>query len=99
MTADPDRACEHKDFEAVVAVNRLSEVEGGPAVAFSADIRVNCADCDEPFRWSGLEAGLSHTKPTCSIDEQVLVAPLRPAGADPDFGMGLPGFAVRWRDG
>jgi len=35
----------------------------------------------------------------CSVDETVLVAPLRPASADPDFGMGLPGYAIQFRDG
>jgi hypothetical protein len=34
----------------------------------------------------------------CSVDESTLRAPLRPASADPDFGMGLPGFAVTWRE-
>ena len=32
-----------------------------------------------------------------SVDETELRAPLRLASADPDFGMGLPGFAVAYR--
>jgi hypothetical protein len=92
--ANPDLACEHEDFEAVVEVNRVTKVEGGPVTGYSADIRVRCLNCGEPFRWTGLRAGLSPARPMCSIDETVLVAPLRPASADPDFGMGLPGYAV-----
>jgi hypothetical protein len=77
---DPDRACPHENFACVVEVNRLCATEGGPVDAYSADIRVRCADCDEPFRWIGPAAGLS---------------PLRPASSDPDFGLGIPGFAIR----
>lgn len=96
MNADPDRPCEHREFDALVAVNRLTESVGGPVVGYSADIQVNCADCGELFRWTGLEPGFSPTGPRCSVDETVMAAPLRPAGADPDFGLGLPGFAVRF---
>lgn len=95
-SADPDRACPHENFDAYVAVNRLTVSDDDPTVrGYSADIRVNCRDCDEPFRWTGLPAGLSPAHPMCNIDETVLSAPLRPASADPDFGLGLPGYAVR----
>lgn len=101
MTANPDRACDHPDFEAFVDVNRTGTgdtADGSPA-AFMADIRVNCAACGEKFRWTGAPAGLSFDRPTVSVDETELHAPLRPASADPDFGMGLPGFAIRYTDG
>jgi hypothetical protein len=94
-----DRACPHQNFTANVAVNRLASEEGGPVAGYSADITVNCADCREPFRWTGLQAGLSMYRPMCSIDETILVAPLRPASADPDFGLGLPGYAVGYVSG
>lgn len=95
MIADPDRPCPHENFGAVVEVNRLCSVEGGPIDAYSADIRVRCADCDEPFRWIGVPAGLSPARPMVSVDETELRAPLRPASSDPDFGLGIPGFAIR----
>lgn len=91
---DPDKPCPHENFEANVGVNRLSPEEGAPVHGFSADVRVHCADCEEPFRWTGLRAGLSMSHPMCSIDETTMHAPLRPASADPDFGMSIPGFAV-----
>lgn len=93
-TADPDRACEHPDFAAHVEVNRLTSTEGGPVTGYTADIKVNCIECGEPFRWTGLQAGASPRRPMCSVDETELRAPLRPASSDPDFGIGLPGFAI-----
>ena len=95
MIADPDRACEHPNFEAQVEVNRLSAVEGGPINAYSADIQVACVECGEKFRWIGVPAGLSGGHPMCSVDESVLSAPLRPASSDRDFGLGIPGYAIQ----
>lgn len=75
--------------------------EGAPEdsvpIAYSAEIKVNCAECREPFRWNGVLAGLSPAEPRCSVDETELRAPLRPASADPDFGLGLPGFSIIYR--
>ncbi len=96
---DPDRACAHENFGAVVSVNRLADVDGGPITAYSADIRVMCEDCDEPFRWIGASAGLSGSRPMVSVDETELHAPIRPASSDPDFGLGIPGFAINYRGG
>ena len=93
--ANPDRPCLHENFSATVAVNRLTATDDGTVTAYSADIRVECADCEEPFRWIGLQPGLSPRQPMVSVDETELRAPLRPASSDPDFGLGLPGFAVR----
>lgn len=95
MSANPDRACPHENFACVVEVNRLSSVEGGPINAYRADIRVECGDCGEPFRWIGAPAGLSGAHPMVSVDETELHAPLRPASSDPDFGLGIPGFAIQ----
>lgn len=93
--ADPDRACAHPDFTAEVDVYRLTDVDDGPVTAYTAEIQVKCAACGEPFRWVGVPAGLSGSRPMCSVDETELHAPLRPASADPDFGLGIPGFAIR----
>lgn len=98
--ADPDRPCAHENFDAIVDVNRLTASDNDPTVvAYSADIKVNCRDCGEPFRWTGVPAGASPRQPMCSVDETELRAPLRPASADPDFGMGLPGFSVQYKEG
>lgn len=100
-TAHPDQACEHPDFHADVTVNRLGteQTPDGTPRAYIADIRVACTTCSEPFRWTGVRAGLSFAHPTVSADEAELHAPLRPASADPDFGLGIPGFAINYRQG
>jgi hypothetical protein len=95
MSTDPDRACPHENFEAWVEVNRLKPTDGEPVNAYAADIRIHCRDCDEPFRFIGVQAGLMPNRPMCSVDETELRAPIRPASSDPDFGLGIPGFAVR----
>ena len=92
---DPDRACPHKNFDATVEVTRLTEMEDGPVTGYSTSIMVRCSDCDEPFRWIGVPAGLSPRHPAVSVDEKELRAPIRPASSDPDFGLGLPGFAIQ----
>lgn len=99
MKADPDRACPHENFHAHVDVNRLSSEEGGPITAYSAEVRLRCMDCDEQFRFIGCPAGLLPDRPAVSVDESELRIPIRPASSDPDFGLGIPGFAVRYREG
>lgn len=95
--ADPDRPCPHEDFCANVEVNRLTKSDEDPTViGYDTSITVWCANCDEKFRWIGVQAGSSPGRPMCSVDETELRAPIRPASSDPDFGLGLPGFAVTW---
>ncbi|MFR0354129.1 hypothetical protein [Streptomyces sediminimaris] len=96
--ADPDKPCPHENFDAYVEVNRVTASDSDATViGYAADIKVNCRECREPFRWTGVPAGCSPRQPMCSVDETELRAPLRPASADPDFGLGLPGFAVNYR--
>lgn len=97
MSADPDRACPHETFDADVEVNRLTGVEGGPVVAFVADITIGCSACGEAFRFSGAPAGFSPAHPTVSVDEATIHLPIRPASADRDFGLGIPGYAINYR--
>ncbi|MGH9121973.1 MAG: hypothetical protein ACRDYC_08505, partial [Acidimicrobiales bacterium] len=95
MTLNLDRPCEHEDFLAEVEVERVTKVDDGPVIGYCAHIHVWCAVCDERFRWVGVPGGLSPAQPMCSPDETELRAPIRPATSDPDFGMGIPGFAIR----
>lgn len=95
--ADPDQPCPHEDFSATVGVNPLASQPGGPVTAYMADVRVSCSQCGEPFRWIGVPAGMSGGRPMVSVDETELHAPIRPASSDPDFGLGIPGFAIRMR--
>lgn len=97
VTVDPDKACPHLNFDAEVEVNCLGvgETSDGTPKAYSASIRVRCADCEELFRWIGVQAGMQPNRPMVSVDETQLHAPLRPSSSDPDFGLGIPGFAIQ----
>ncbi len=95
---NPDRSCPHQTFHADVTVNRVGEQDPGADGAprgYMCDVTVGCADCGEPFRFTGLTSGLSFAHPTVNVTEQTLHAPIRPASADPDFGLGLPGFSIK----
>jgi len=94
---DPDRPCPHEDFLAATEVNRLTDVENGPVTGYAVAVRVWCADCGEQFRWMGVPAGVGGRAPSVSVDEAELRAPMRPASSDPDFGLGIPGFAINYR--
>lgn len=97
--ADPDRACEHEDFHAHFDVGRMAASDDDPTiVGFVAEVTIRCVRCDEPFRFIGMPAGMIATGPACSPDETEARLPIRPASSDSDFGLGLPGFAVRWRE-
>lgn len=98
MSVDPDRACPHENFAAHVDVGRLAAGDDDPTiVGYVAEVRIACVDCDEPFRFIGMPAGALADRPACSPNETEARLPLRPASSDPDFGLGLPGFAVRFR--
>lgn len=102
VAVDPDRPCPHLHFDVEVDVGRIGEDDpgaNGRPRAYVAEISVSCAappnGCGEAFRFTGVPAGLSFNHPTVTVDEATLNAPIRPASADPDFGTGLPGFAIR----
>ena len=68
--------CPHEQFRADVNINRLEDTG-----RFIADLRVRCVQCDEPFRFLNVAAGLAWDRPMCSIDELELHAPIEPQGA------------------
>jgi hypothetical protein len=75
VSETPHKMCQHEEFKARVAVNRM--IDTG---RFMADITVECAQCGEPFRFVGVAAGLNHEKPLASIDGLELRAPIEPQG-------------------
>ena len=88
--ANPDRACSHEDFFVDATVNRLQRSEEDPTiVGFRLGLKVSCVNCDEPFRFIGLQAGDMPSRPMCSVDEFELRAPIRPAS-------GMPHVANPW---
>ena len=98
--ADPDRPCPHDDMHLDADVQRLTASDDDPTVvAYIVELQIRCVACNERFRWSGVPAGLMPNRPACSPDEFTLHAPVRPASADPDFGLGIRGFAIRYKAG
>jgi hypothetical protein len=55
--------CEHKDFEAHVAVNRMEDTG-----QFAADVHIRCKDCETPFQFLGLPTGLNSEGAAVSVD-------------------------------
>ncbi len=74
-----DRQCEHQAFRCAANIGRLTREEGGPVTGFSAEIKIECAECGVAFRFIGLQAGNSHREPRVSIDGTELRAPIKPA--------------------
>lgn len=68
--------CEHQDFRANVTVNRIED-----SGLFNADIRVDCANCGEPFKFVGLPMGVNLHGATVSpdlVEARMAIAPLSP---------------------
>ena len=98
-SVDPDRPCPHENFAAFVDVQRLTASDDDPTVVgYSAEVTIHCVDCAEPFRFVGMPAGVLPNRPACSVDEREARLPIRPASSDPDFGLGIPGFSVRFHE-
>ena len=87
-------SCDHENFVADVAVNRLTTDEGGPVTGYSADVRVRCLDCDEPFVFIGVPVGCTPRFPAASLTGDELRAPIRPASAPAGWGEDGPGMVM-----
>lgn len=75
--------CLHLCFKADVNVNRLTG-PGGEVDAYSADVKIHCADCGQDFAFLGMDAGVSPEKPTVSYSQDEARLPIVPYG-DPTF--------------
>jgi hypothetical protein len=67
------------NFKAKVDVKRLTDGDNGPVTGYATDIVINCTDCGLPFRFMGLEFGVSRHVPRLSVDGLELRAPIEPA--------------------
>lgn len=87
--------CEHFNFRANVAVNRVLKNEGDlKPSAFSADITIQCIDCGTPFEFVGdYPCGLLWDQACVNPSKQELRIPIQPKGLA--LLPGLPGFTVR----
>ena len=70
--------CDHARFNASVSVTRLTSEEGGPVIGFTADLTIQCALCEKPFQFEGMERGVSRAGPRCSFDGTEARLPLTP---------------------
>lgn len=88
--------CEHKTFHVDAVVNRLEDVG-----RFHMDIKVRCVDCDTPFRFIGLPAGLDLNGASASGDAEEGRFAIAPKGeVIPAIEGGKPsGFSIRREDG
>ena len=72
--------CDHKNFESTVIITRLKEKESDTVISgYSADLTIKCRDCNMPFEFIGLEAGLSPFHPMVNVDSTEMRIPIKPA--------------------
>ena len=87
-----DRDCTHEDFNAHVEVNRITQVEGGPPVVYTAEIKVECRKCGQEMEFVGLPHGMSFYRPTMSMNCDKVCLPMVIPGEE--VPAGLAGFSV-----
>lgn len=78
------KKCEHLNFKANVAVNRLSKEEGGEIKNYVADIKIQCADCGLPFQFLGLKPGVELQGARVSLDCLEASLAICPQGSKPN---------------
>jgi len=96
--ADP---CPHISHAAFVEVYQLTDERkpDGRITGYTAELRIYCAACDEPFEFIGLPAGLSSSRPTADVPATTARLPIKPASAPANFGQGIPGFGIKFTGG
>ncbi len=67
--------CKHLDFACSVNVNRIEDIG-----RFSADVKINCAQCGLPFRFIGLPAGVDLNGAAVSVDGEEARLAIAPKG-------------------
>lgn len=90
--------CLHMNFEANVEVNRILKDEtSGEVERYSADVRIDCADCHLPFRFIGLPVGVDLNGAAVSVSGQEARLTIAPKGEvlTPLDSTGTHGFTVR----
>lgn len=83
-------ACEHKNFEATVDVNRVEDIG-----RFTADVRIRCTECNTPMKFLGLPLGLDYNSATVNFDGTEARMGIAPAGEAVPPVSGVEGFSIR----
>ena len=93
-----EKKCEHINFEANVAVGRITDGEGGAVKNYVADIHISCKDCHKPFQFIGMPLGVSYEKPMMEVDGLEARLPIAPQGEIPHpLGKRITGYEIRKR--
>ncbi len=82
--------CQHLDFDAYVAVNRLED-----SGRFAADVRIECRDCRKPFVFKGLPPGVNLDGAAVSIDGTEARLAIAPQDEDAPPWLGATGFSIK----
>lgn len=72
------RVCEHRRLRYRATFELGSLQPGGPIDDYALVLRVWCLRCRTPFRFPGVEPGLSFTAPSVALGRPELRIPLRP---------------------
>lgn len=89
MAADVEK-CPHMRFDAAVAVARLED-----SGRFLAEITIKCVDCNRPFRFLGLKAGLDTAGAMMSPDGQEARIAIVPADEQQPPWDGVTGYKMK----
>ncbi len=89
--------CEHEAFFVNTNIARMPAVEGGPIVRFQANVTIVCDQCQTPFRFIGLPAGVDLNGAAVSIDGCEARLAIAPKGEviTPLHSTEVQGFTVR----
>lgn len=77
----PDPLCRHEEFAATVGCNRITKPDASPNARpylFTAQIRVQCAQCGGDFMFDGLPWAISLTKPCLNVAGTQATLPMKP---------------------
>jgi hypothetical protein len=67
--------CKHQAFGVHADVHFMEDTG-----RFTADIRIECTQCEEPFRFLGLDPGWSPFEPMVSVTGLEMHVPIEPQG-------------------
>lgn len=87
----PGIECKHELFSCSVTVNRIEDIG-----RFMADVRIQCNQCNTPFRFIGLPAGMDYNSACVSVDATEARLAIAPQGEVlSELEGGEVGFSIR----
>lgn len=74
--------CKHGIFAGDIEVCRVTKKEDGPVVGYEVCVKVNCAQCEQAFAFTGLPGGALPDKPTMNPDGTEARLPISPSNGE-----------------